>query len=180
MDPMSRFFVVLIALLSTLPLIATELNPVKPDNKPGQSDGKEPPGRALDLTKLPPHVRERLAALPPDEREKFLQNMRHWESLSDEERKRMKEFGRQESKRMREEMDALANAMGLANDSEVRKHFETRYREERRKVEKAVIEQLRAIRKPLLDAMHADLKREFSPATPAPMPTAAPAAASTP
>jgi len=167
----------LIALLTSLPLMASEPAPQGAGGKPEKNESQNPEKRLPDLTKLPGHVREKLAEMPPHEREKFLQNMRRWKDLGDDERQRMKEMGREQFKRMREEMDDIANALGLTKNSEVRKQFEARYREERRKVEKSVIEQMRAIRKPLLDAMHSALKQEFAPATPSPPPAQSPSPA---
>lgn len=178
-----------IALVIAMPVLATDpagspdkaasSNPANEKNSSGDNQ-KKPEKKEFDLNKLPGHIREKLEKMAPQEREKFLQNMRRWEQMGKDDRDRIKEVGRQEFKRMREEMDKLANAFGLAPDSDARKQFESRYREERRKVEQKVVEQLKSIRKPLMDEMHDHLRKEFSPAAVAPATSPAPGEAPTP
>jgi hypothetical protein len=133
--------------------------------------GENSSGRDSRIEMLPLHLRQKVNAMAPADRDRFLKNMQRWTELSPEERKRVKDVGNRQVKRMRDDMDRLADSLGLARESEARKEFEARYREERRDLERGILEQMRAIRKPLLDAMNASLKEEFlgkAKATPSP------------
>jgi hypothetical protein len=169
--PLHLFGALLIAVAPVSGQDAAAVDPAKKIEKSGEKD--------LRIESLPPHLRQKVNAMAPADRDRFLRNMQHWTTLSPEDRKRVKDVGNREFKRMREDMDRLADSLGLVRESEARKKFESRYREERRDLEREILEQMRAIRKPRLEAMNQSLKEEFSakasaPQAPAPVPTAAP------
>lgn len=149
-------------------LCAQEPQPSKSEDKGSLSGGKtevEAPqsgNKDPRIAKLPPHLRQKVSAMAPDDRDRFLKNMERWTEFGDAERKRIKDVGRREFNRVREEMDKLADELGLPLDSAARKRFQSRYQEERRKVEHAVFEQMKAMRKPLIEKMDEALRKEFS------------------
>lgn len=180
--PLYLFGALLIAVAS---VSGQDVPAADPDKTPGKfalGDRVENSSeRDSRIKMLPPHLRQKVNAMAPADRDRFLKNMQRWTDLAPEERKRVKDVGNRDFKRMRVDMDRLADSLGLARESEARKEFEARYREERRDLERGILEQMRAIRKPLLDAMNASLKEEFSDKpkapqapTPAPAPIAAP------
>ena len=167
-----------------VPVDAPKTAPGRPggDNRPDKK-----PGAAGHDRNWPEEFSKRLEKMAPKERERFMENLQRWKSMGEDERRKLKEAGRDDWSRMREEVNKTAKDLGLTLDRDQREMFELRFRQERRKVEQKVREQMDAIRQPLLKEMRdvlgqefggAALKPGFSPAPSAsPAPVASPEAA---
>jgi hypothetical protein len=153
------------------------------------SSGRPDSGNRPDFKKLEPPMpdgkwpdefRKRLEKMAPKERERFLENLNRWKSMGEDERRKLKEAGRDDWSRMREEVDKAIKDLGLTLDRDQREVFELRFRQERRKVEQKVREQMDAIRRPLLDEMQEVLRKEFGGGAVAPKASPTPSASPVP
>lgn len=113
-------------------------------------------------------MRKRVADMKPEDRDKFLANLERWQRMSEAERSQVRDAGRQDLGRARAEIERLADDLGLKEGSEDFQRFVARYREERRRVEEKVREEAQKIRRPLVEAMHQDLRKEFARPKPTP------------
>lgn len=161
---------------STVPLDAPKTATGRPggDNRPDKKPGTPGPER-----NWPEEFRKRLEKMAPKERERFMENFQRWKSMGEDERRKLKDAGRDDWSRMREEVDKTAKDLGLTLNRDQREMFELRFRQERRKVEQKVREQMDAIRQPLLKEMRDVLGREFGGTAPdaSPAPVTSPEAA---
>ena len=113
----------------------------------------------------------KLDDLPPEQREKLIENFKRWQNLPPEQRKELMERFDKRRERMKQEIEQAITQSGLQLDEERRAAFVSRYAQERRKIEEALHKEFEAKRKPLLDEMMQRLKAEFSTnASPAPSP----------
>lgn len=133
------------------------------ESTPEAAQQQATPSRDARIDQLPPHLRKKVADMDADAQERFLSNFHRWQRMQDSDKKQVKDVRRDEMKRVHREVNRLADELGLAPESEERKRFAERYREERRKVEAKVHEEAQKIRKPLLEKMWQDLKTEFAP-----------------
>src|SRR5215510_13212943 len=132
---------------------------------PGQSHGA-PSGQS---------VRERWLAMPPDARQNFQRNAQLWMQMSPEQRNLMRQRETTRRQIITREADAAVRDSGLQLNAQDRARFESRYIQERRKVEQTLRQQVETERQKEIPALIQQLRKEFqidepgkSPAKPAP------------
>jgi hypothetical protein len=106
-------------------------------------------------------MRERWLSLPPAARQNFQRNAERWMQMSPEERKIMRERENLRRERIKHETEAALRDSGLLLDPEKRGLFESRYMQERRKIEQSLRQQIEAERQQQLPALIQQLKKEF-------------------
>jgi hypothetical protein len=112
----------------------------------------------------PPPVtstRERWLSLPPGDRQDFRRNAERWVQMSPEERKVLRERENLRRAQIKRETDAALRDSGLRLDQEKRNLFESRYIEERRRIERALRQQIETERQKEIPALIQQLKREL-------------------
>ena len=116
----------------------------------------------------PPHgpppnqsIRERWQALPPEARQNFRRNAERWMRMSPEERNVMRQRENLRRETIKRETDAALSQSGLRLNPQERAQFESRYIQERRKVEQSLRQQVEAERQKELPALIQQLKKEF-------------------
>src|SRR5882762_186 len=130
----------------------------------------------------PPHgpagqsMRERWMAMPPAARQNFQRNAERWLQMSPEERDVMRQRENLRRETIRRETDAALRDSGLRLSPQERAQFESRYIQERRKVEQTLRQQIETERQQQLPALIQQLKKEFQIDQPAKGPAAKPVA----
>ncbi len=114
------------------------------------------------------NVRRALEALTPEQRQRFIENLKRWSNLPPEEKKALADRDGLRRKKIAEEIDRALSDSGLKLEGERRAAFAKRYGEERRKVEEQLRKELEEKRQPLLKDIVARLKTEFSAEATAP------------
>jgi hypothetical protein len=116
----------------------------------------------------PPHgrppsqnIRERWMAMPPSARQNFQRNAERWLRMSPEERNVMRQRENLRRETIRRETEAALRESGLHLNPRERAQFESRYIQERRKVERTLRQQIEAERQQELPALIQQLKKEF-------------------
>jgi hypothetical protein len=116
----------------------------------------------------PPHqqppmrsVHERWSALPPAERQAFQRNAERWMRMSPAERDLLRARQKLRREQIRRETEAALGESGLSLDSRRRDMFESRYMQERRKMEQGLRRQIETERQQQLPALIQQLKKEF-------------------
>lgn len=107
-------------------------------------------------------VRKAIAALTPEQRQRFADNFKRWASLPPEERNVLVDREALRRKKMAEDIDTALNQAGLQLSGERRAQFARRYGDERRKIEEQLRTEMDEKRQPLLKDIISKLKGEFS------------------
>jgi hypothetical protein len=107
--------------------------------------------------------RGRFRELSPEDRQRFNRNADRWMRMSAEERKIMRDRENLRRERIKQEAGAALRDSGLRLDPEKRALFESRYMQERTKIEHLMREELEAKRHQQLPALIERLKKEFQP-----------------
>lgn len=124
-------------------------------------------------------VNKLLDRLPPDaDREAFRKNLMRWRDLSPEERTALRGQVDNRGEVIKSEIDKTIHDSGLRLTPDQREIYALRYMQERRKLEKALRDQMGSERAQRLPGIVEQLKKEF--AVPAPLTPPAPAATPTP
>jgi hypothetical protein len=121
------------------------------------------------------NIRDRWLAMPPQARQNFQRNAERWMRMSQEERNVMRQRENIRRERIKQETDAALRDSGLHLNSQERALFESRYVQERRKVEQTLRQQIEAERQKELPALIQQLKKEFQIDQPTKSPAAKPA-----
>ncbi|HJW39153.1 MAG TPA: hypothetical protein VJ420_11105 [Candidatus Udaeobacter sp.] len=100
-------------------------------------------------------------ALPPEARQNFQRNAERWMRMSPEERNVMRQRENLRRETIKRETEAALNESGLRLNPQERAQFESRYMQERRKVEQAFRQQIETERQKELPALIQQLKKEF-------------------
>src|SRR5438874_713955 len=108
-----------------------------------------------------PSIRERWQALPPEARQNFQRNAERWMRMSPEERNVMRQRENLRRETIKRETEAAVRDSGLHLSPQERAQFESRYIQERRKVEQTLRQQIEAERQKELPALIQQLKKEF-------------------
>src|SRR6266513_835556 len=108
-----------------------------------------------------PSMRERWLAMPPDARQNFRRNAERWLRMSPEERNVLRQRENVRRETIRRETEAAVRDSGLHLSPQERAQFESRYIQERRKVERGLRQQIEAERQQELPALIQELKKEF-------------------
>jgi hypothetical protein len=130
--------------------------------QPQRSGGRQ--GQVAPHSGAPPSVpstRERWLSLPPAARQDFQRNAERWTRMSPEERNMLRELENLRQAQIKRETDAALRDSGLRLDQQKRNQFESRYIEERRRIERALRQQIESERQKELPALIQQLKREF-------------------
>jgi hypothetical protein len=106
-------------------------------------------------------MRERWMAMPPAARQNFQRNAERWLRMSPEERNVMRQRENLRRETIKRETEAALRDSGLNLNPQERAQFESRYIQERRKVERALRQQIETERQKELPALIRELKKEF-------------------
>jgi hypothetical protein len=113
--------------------------------------------------------------MPPEARQNFRRNAERWMRMSPEERNVMRQRENLRRETIKRETDAALRESGLHLNPQERAQFESRYVQERRKVEQALRQQIEAERQKELPELIRQLKKEFQIDQPARSPGTKPA-----
>ena len=106
-------------------------------------------------------IRDRWLAMPPEARQNFRRNAERWMRMSPEERNVMRQRENSLKATVKRETDAALRESGVNLNPQERAQFESRYIQERRKVEQTLRQQIEAERQKELPALIQQLKKEF-------------------
>ena len=106
-------------------------------------------------------ARERWLSLPPADRQIFRRNAERWMQMSPEERQIMRQRENIRREQIRRETEQALRNSGLLLDQQKRDLFESRYMQERRKMEQTLRQQIETERQQQLPALIQQLKKEF-------------------
>jgi len=125
-------------------------------------------------------IRERWQALPPEARQNFQRNAERWMRMSPEERNVMRQRENLRRETIKRETEAAVRDSGLHLSPQERAQFESRYIQERRKVEQTLRQQIEVERQKELPSLIQQLKKEFQIDQPARTPATKAAESSNP
>ena len=126
---------------------------------PSQAHG--PPVNQTRAVPSGQSVRERYLAMPPDARQNFQRNAQLWMQMSPEQRNLMRQREISRRQTMTREADAAVRDSGLQLNPQERARFESRYIQERRKVEQSLRQQIETERQKEIPALIQQLRKEF-------------------
>ena len=106
-------------------------------------------------------VRERWLAMPPDARQNFQRNAQLWMQMTPEQRNLMRQRETTRRQIMTRDADAAVRDSGLQLNPQERARFESRYIQERRKVEQSLRKQIETERQKEIPALIQQLRKEF-------------------
>ena len=109
---------------------------------------------------------QRFNALTPEDRLLFRRNAERWMQMGPQERELMRQREMARRVRMQQEAEAALRDAGLRLDQQKREQFEERYLQERRKIERELIQETDAKRKMELPALNDRLRKEFQETNP--------------
>src|SRR5258705_4532560 len=121
-------------------------------------------------------IRERWLAMPPDARQNFRRNADLWMQMTPEQRNLMRQRENMRRQIMTREADTAVRDSGLQLSPQERAQFESRYIQERRKVEQGLRQQIEAERQKEIPALIQQLQKEFQIDQPGKSPVAKPPA----
>src|SRR5206468_12840942 len=121
-------------------------------------------------------VRDRWLAMPPDARQNFRRNAELWMQMTPQQRNLMRQRENMRRQIITREADAAVRDSGLQLNPQERARFESRYIQERRKVEQSLRQQIEAERQKELPSLIQQLKKEFQIDQPGKSPATKPAA----
>jgi hypothetical protein len=128
--------------------------------QPHRSNGRRPI-QAPHRPQPSQSMRERWLSLPPAARQNFQRNAERWMRMSPAERNIMRQRENLRRETIRRETEAAVRDSGLRLDPQQRALFESRYIQERRKVEQTLRQQIETERQQQLPALIQQLKKEF-------------------
>ena len=141
---------------------------------PSQSHG--PPSSQPHGAPSGQSVKDRWLAMPPDARQNFRRNADLWMQMTPEQRNLMRQRENVRRQIITRDADAAVRDSGLQLNPQERARFESRYIQERRKVEQSLRQQIETERQKELPALIQQLKKEFQIDQPAKSPVTKPAA----
>ena len=120
-------------------------------------------------------VRDRWLAMPPDARQNFQRNAQLWMQMTPEQRNLMRQRENTRQQIMTRDADAAVRDSGLQLNPQQRAQFESRYIQERRKVEQSLRQQIQTERQKEIPALIQQLRKEFQIDEPGKGPVSKPA-----
>jgi hypothetical protein len=108
-----------------------------------------------------PSTGERWLSLPPTARQDFQRNAERWMRMSPQERDILRQRENLRQAQIKRETEAALRDSGLRLDQEKRSQFESRYIQERRRMEQTLRQQIESERQKEIPALIQQLKREF-------------------
>ena len=137
-----------------------------PRGPSGQGPARGPAGQS---------IRDRWLSMPPEAQQNFRRNAERWMHMSPEERNVMRQRENLRRETIKRETEAAVRDSGLRLSPQERAQFESRYIQERQKVERTLRQQIEAERQKELPALIQQLKKEFQIDQPAKSPATKPA-----
>src|SRR5262252_9270443 len=135
--------------------------PMAVPHGPPPSQAHGPPSGQPQGGPSGPSVRERWLAMPPDARQNFQRNAQLWNQMSPEQRNLMRQRETMRRQIITREADAAVRDSGLQLNAQERARFESRYVQERRKVEQSLRQQIETERQKEIPALIQQLRKEF-------------------
>ena len=143
---------------------------------PPVNQGHGPPAGQSQGALSRESVRARWLAMPPDARQTFQRNAQLWMQMTPEQRNLMRQREDVRRQMLTRDADAAVRDSGLQLDPQERARFESRYIQERRKVEQTLRQQIETERQKEIPALIQQLKKEFQFDEPGKRPVTKPAA----
>ena len=140
----------------------------------GQSHG--PPSGQSHAVPSGQTVKERWLAMPPDARQNFQRNAQLWMQMTPEQRNVMRQRETVRRQVMTRDADTAVRDSGLQLNPQERARFESRYIQERRKVEQSLRQQIETERQKEIPALIQQLRKKFQLDEPGKSPVTKPAA----
>jgi len=128
---------------------------------PPQSQPHGPPSGQPNGAPSGQSVRERWLAMPPDARQNFQRNAQLWMQMTPEQRNLMRQRENMRRQAMTRDADSAVRDSGLQLNPQERARFESRYIQERRKVEQSLRQQVETERQKEIPALIQQLRKEF-------------------
>ncbi len=141
---------------------------------PSQSHG--PPSNQPHGAPSGQSVKDRWLAMPPDARQNFRRNADLWMQMTPEQRNLMRQRENVRRQIITRDADAAVRDSGLQLNPQERARFESRYIQERRKVEQSLRQQIETERQKEIPALIQQLRKEFQIDEPGKSPVTKPAA----
>jgi hypothetical protein len=141
-----------------------------PPSQPHGPPSGQPRGRPSGQS-----VRERWLAMPPAARQNFRRNAELWMQMTPEQRNLMRQRENMRRQIITREADAAVRDSGLQLNPQERARFESRYIQERRKVEQSLRQQIEVERQKEIPALIQQLRKEFQIDGPGKSPVTKPA-----
>ena len=141
---------------------------------PSQSHG--PPSSQPHGAPSGQSVKDRWLAMPPDARQNFRRNADLWMQMTPEQRNLMRQRENVRQQIITRDADAAVRDSGLQLNPQERARFESRYIQERRKVEQSLRQQVQTERQKEIPALIQQLRKEFQIDEPGKSPVTKPAA----
>jgi hypothetical protein len=113
--------------------------------------------------------------MPPDARQNFQRNAELWMQMTPEQRNLMRQREDMRRQVITRDADAAVRDSGLQLNSQERARFESRYIQERRKVEQSLRQQIDTERQKEIPALIQQLRKEFQIDEPGKGPVSKPA-----
>jgi hypothetical protein len=114
--------------------------------------------------------------MPPEARQNFQRNAQLWMQMTPEQRNLMRQRENMRRQIMTRDADAAVRDSGLQLNPQERARFESRYVQERRKVEQSLRQQVETERQKEIPALIQQLRKEFQIDEPGKGPVTKPAA----
>jgi hypothetical protein len=114
--------------------------------------------------------------MPPDARQNFRRNADLWMQMTPEQRNLMRQRENMRRQIITRDADAAVRDSGLQLNPQERARFESRYIQERRKVEQSLRQQIATERQKEIPALIQQLRKEFQIDEPGKSPVTKPAA----
>src|SRR6266446_2435031 len=149
------------------PMAAPHGAPSQPYRPPSGQPHGPPSGQS---------VRDRWLAMPPDARQDFRRNADLWMQMTPEQRNLMRQRETMRRQIIAREADAAVRDSGLQLNPQERARFESRYIQERRKVEQSLRQHVQTERQKEIPALIQQLRKEFQIDEPGKSPVTKPAA----
>ncbi|MEO6054220.1 MAG: hypothetical protein ABIP97_09430 [Chthoniobacterales bacterium] len=176
---MDRYFVVLTAIVLTSFYASAQEEGAKATPPLSEIGPTTASGALKSPPNLPERMRERYEKMPEADRAKFLENFRKWQQMTDEEKHHFRERAVMEKQRIQNAIENAILKSGLTLDKTQREAFTRRYMEERRKVERALRQEMQAKREHLLEDVIDKLRKEFEQTPKSPEAAASPSTPTT-
>ena len=141
---------------------------------PSQSHG--PPSSQPHGAPSGQSVKDRWLAMPPDARQNFRRNADLWMQMTPEQRNLMRQRENVRRQIITRDADAAVRDSGLQLNPQERARFESRYIQERRRVEQSLRQQVQTERQKEIPALIQQLRKEFQIDEPGKSPVTKPAA----
>ena len=122
---------------------------------------KVAPRESAPQPPAPAPASARFRDMSPEDRQRFQSNIERWKQMPPEERRELRTREGWRRERLKREADEALRDSGLELEAERRRQYEQRYIDERRRIERALRQELAEKRKRELAPVVEQLKKEF-------------------